>query len=121
MTRYASLVPALLGVVLCAANAQDVDVTPKEIQEQWVGKTMSGSLPNGGPVSMQLRPDGSGKVVVATIPYRGTWRLSDTGYCTAWDGIRSGQERCFTVKRSAGTWIVINPDGKEGGRFERIE
>ena len=117
--RFVSVV-LLCGLPLLA-QAQDGAVSAKEIQDTWVGKTLSGRLPSGGPVSMQLRPDGSGKVVVAAIPYPGTWRLSETGYCTSWVGIRSGQERCFTVRRSGTEFIVLNPDGAEGGRFSKIE
>jgi len=121
MSKHKFVSVALLGGMLFSAQAQDGPVSAKEIQNTWVGKTASGRLPNGGPVSMQLRPDGSGKLVVAAIPYQGTWRLSETGYCTSWSGIRSGQERCFTVQRSGTEFIVINPDGGEGGRFSKIE
>jgi hypothetical protein len=114
MIHHKCLAAALLA-------AQDAAVSAKEIQETWVGKTLSGRLPNGGPVAMQLRPDGTGKVVVGAIPYPGTWRISETGYCTAWSGIRAGQERCFTVMRSGAAFVVINPDGSEGGRFTGIE
>jgi hypothetical protein len=115
------LVAAILAGALCSARAEDAPVSAKELQDTWVGKTLSGRLPNGGPVSMQWRTDGTGKLVVAAIPYQGTWRISETGYCTSWVGIRSGQERCFTVKRSGTEFVVFNPDGTEGGRFTAIE
>jgi hypothetical protein len=121
MFSHKSLAAMLLVGMLAGVQAQDVAVSAKEIQDTWVGKTMSGRLPNGGPVSMQFRPDGTGKLVVAAIPYPGTWRISDVGYCTSWLGIRAGQERCFTVKRSGTAFVVINPDGTEGGRFTEIE
>jgi hypothetical protein len=121
MFNHKSLPAMLLAGMLVSVHAQDVAVSAKEIQDTWVGKTMSGRLPNGGPVSMQLRPDGTGKVVVAAIPYQGTWRISEVGYCTSWSGIRAGQERCFTVRRSGTAFVVINPDGTEGGRFTEFE
>lgn len=121
MSPLKHLVAAMLAGALAGVQAQDVPVSTNEIQETWVNKTLSGRTANGGPVSMQLRPDGTGKLVVATIPYQGTWRISDSGYCTAWSGIRSGQERCFTVKRSGTEFVVFNPDGSESGRFTKME
>ena len=121
MSRSKFLASVLLAGTVFGASAQEEIVSVKEIQATWIGKTLTGQLPNGGPVSMQLRPDGTGKLVVSAIPYQGVWRLSESGYCTAWSGIRAGQERCFTVKRSGSAFVVINPEGTEGGRFTAIE
>lgn len=121
MFKLHLLVALCLTSTLTSVQAQDGPYPAKDIQDHWVGKTVSGRLPNGGPVSMLLRADGTGKVVVATIPYQGTWRLSETGYCTSWAGIRGGTERCFTVQRAGKVFVVINPDGSEGGRLDTIE
>lgn len=116
------LVAALcLSTAMVPARAQDGPYTAKDIQDHWVGKTVSGRLPSGGAVSMLLRPDGTGKLVAATIPYQGTWRLNETGYCTVWAGIRSGAERCFTVQRAGKVFVVMNPDGSEGARIDAVD
>ena len=94
--------------------AQDVTVTPQEIQASWVGKTVVGTLATGSlagkSIDFNLNPDGSATLSGALLD-SGTWRLSDQGYCITWKKIRAGQERCFTVVRKGAEQQVFNPDG----------
>lgn len=102
------------------AFAQELAVTPKEIQDEWVGKVLIGTTPNGAPATVKLLADGSASVAAGTTSDSGTWRISDQGYCTTWKTLRGGQERCFTVRRSGTTMTVFNPDGSVSGYFTEI-
>ena len=107
-------VAALVVAGLAASSpslAQDAAVSPKEIQDAWVGKDLSGTTGSGAKVWLRLEPAGSASVTAGGTSDTGKWRLSDTGYCATWSVIRAGQERCFTVTRSGNTFKVLNPDG----------
>jgi len=99
---------------LSGALAQDVLLSPQDIQANWVGKTMVGvvgSGPSAGKtVEFTMNSDGTAAVSGAATD-TGTWRLSEQGYCATWKNIRRGQERCFTVLRKGTEFHVINPDG----------
>src|ERR1041384_3387396 len=92
------------SVAASYAVCQEVAMTPKEIRDQWVGRTLVGTSANGGKVTLMLRSDGSADLSGAAND-SGTWRVSENGYCTTWKKIRAGQERCFTAHRS-GTKIM---------------
>jgi len=95
-------------------------ITPKEIHDQWVGKTLVGTTAGGGKVTMVLRSDGTAELSGAANDV-GTWRESEDGYCTTWKKIRAGQERCFTARRSGTKVTVLNPDGSVSGTFTDIQ
>jgi hypothetical protein len=113
-----------LLLVLCCAmeqpSAQETPVTPKEIQDTWIGRELLGSAASGAPVVMRLEADGSASLTAGSTADKGTWRLSETGYCTTWKVIRAGQERCYTVLRSGSSLRVLNPDGTLSGQFASI-
>ena len=117
--HFASLVGAVSAMT--AALAQDVSVSAKEIQETWVGKELIGTTASGAKAWLRLESGGVASVTAGTTSDTGTWRLSDTGYCTTWKTIRPGQERCFTVTRSGSTFRVNNPDGSLSGFFTSIK
>lgn len=94
-----------------AAAAQDAPFTAKEIQDNWVGKDLIGTTGAGARAWLRLEPDGKASVSAGATNDTGTWRISDSGYCTTWSMIRAGQERCFTVTRQGSTFKVLNPDG----------
>ena len=109
------------AAVLCSFStlsmsvlAQNVLLTPKDIQATWVGKTMVGAVGSGPVIGKRIEftmnPDGTALVSGAAVD-TGTWRLSEQGYCATWKKIRGGQERCFTVIRKGSELEVINPDG----------
>ena len=112
---------AILGGLTGAAQSQDMPVTGKEIQDQWVGKTLIGTTANGAPVTMKLMVDGSASLVAGSTSDSGTWRVSEIGYCTTWKTIRSGQERCYTTRRTGTSVTVRNPDGSVSGSFHEIK
>jgi len=102
-------------------RAQDVPTPGKEIQEEWVGKTLRGATAKGAAVTMKLLTDGTATLTAGNTSDSGTWRASETGYCTTWRTIRAGQERCFTVRRTGSKVTVLNPDGSVSGYFEEIK
>lgn len=111
-----------ISLALVAPLASAQAVTPKEIQETWVGKTLNGMTGNNRSFSMVLGADGVITISGEAANDTGTWRLSDSGYCTTWKTIRAGQERCFTVLRlMSGEMRVINPDGSVSGHINRIQ
>ncbi|MBK7079552.1 MAG: hypothetical protein IPN24_07170 [Betaproteobacteria bacterium] len=120
MQPHRLVLAALVCSLTVPALAQDQPVTPKEIQETWVGKTLSGTNASGGPVTMKMQADGSASVAAGSTSDTGSWRLSDQGYCTTWKTIRAGQERCFTARRAGTRVTVLNPDGSVSGYFTEI-
>jgi hypothetical protein len=119
--------PAALAVLVATATAtgfafaQEAPVTPKEIEDTWVGRTLVGTTAAGAPVTLMLLSGGAAAVGAGSTSDTGTWRLSDSGYCTTWRTTRAGQERCFTARR-AGTKITVhNPDGSLSGTFTEIK
>jgi len=125
--KFARWMPHLAWSVLAvtpAAWAQDMALSPQDIQSTWVEKTVTGTI-QGGPlagktIEMQLKADGS-VAINGAIADTGTWRLSDNGYCATWKKIRAGQERCFTVVRKGVEQHVMNPDGTLNTVVSRVQ
>src|SRR4029079_354986 len=80
---------ALLSTLLAPAFAQEQVVSPREIQDAWVGKTLVGKTPGGAAVTLKLQSDGTASVSAGSTHDSGTWRPSEEGYCTTWRNIRS--------------------------------
>ena len=115
---------AALGCLIGAATAASAQVPlvgNQEMQELWVGKTLSVSFPNGTSGQLQFKPDNSIHLS-GTLNDSGTWRWHEpSGYCATWKTIRKGQERCFTVKRNGNDYVVMNPDGSVSGTVVGIK
>lgn len=109
----------LAGVA--AAQAQDGPVSPAQMKATWIGKTLIGQSPSGARSEMTLSADGSARLVYKAIPYTGVWRLDDAGYCTAWQGIRDGKERCFKARRVGNDIEITAPDGSSAGKIIAIK
>ncbi len=121
MSRALCFAASILAIACASAHAQEQQVTPKEIEATWVGKTLVGTAASGAPVTMKLSADGAASISAGSTNDSGTWRLSESGYCTTWKTIRSGQERCFTARRSGTKVAVLNPDGSLSGTFDEIK
>src|SRR4029078_8835585 len=111
MQKTIWVVASVLAGMPILCSAQSEAVTPKQIQETWVGKNLVGKTAGGAPATLKLLSDGTAQLNAGTTNDSGTWRLSDTGYCTTWKTIRAGQERCFTASKSGDRITVLNPDG----------
>ena len=116
IVKLKSLVPALFLSCL-SVHGQDIQVTAKEIQETWIGKTLTGTTANGA----VMQVDGVATLSAGSTFDSGSWRLAENGYCTTWKKIRAGQERCFTAIRSGSKVTVNNPDGTISGYFTDIK
>ena len=112
---------SLFSGSLTQALAQDGPVAAKEVQDTWVGKELTGTTASGARATMRLESDGKASVSAGNTSDTGTWRVSESGYCTTWKTIRAGQERCFTVVRAGTTLKVMNPDGSLSGQFNAIK
>jgi len=121
MHKLIWLVAGVLAGIPLPSAAQSEAVTPKQIEETWVGKTLIGKTAAGAPATVKLLSDGTAQLITGNTNDSGTWRLSDTGYCTTWKTVRPGQERCFTASKSADRITVLNPDGSLSGYFTEIK
>jgi hypothetical protein len=121
MHKLIWLVAVVLTAIPLFSAAQSDAVTPKQIQEMWVGKTLIGKTAGGAPATVKLLADGTAQLTAGNMRDTGTWRLSDMGYCTTWKTIRAGEERCFTASNSGGRITVLNPDGSVSGYFDDIK
>jgi hypothetical protein len=107
----------LLGAA-AVASAQSDTLSGTEIQQLWVGKEVIGRAPNGSRVIMTMSADGTARLLIGSQPDSGSWRLSETGYCATWKGLRGGQEACFTVKREGEKFHIYRADGSSNGVVE---
>jgi hypothetical protein len=120
-TFLSRLAPAVGMLLIGQVLAQDGPVTGKEIQEAWSGKELIGTTASGSKVFMKLEADGKASVTAGSTNDIGTWRTVESGYCTTWQTIRAGQERCFAVTRSGSTFKITNSDGSLSGYFTSIK
>src|SRR4051795_7400505 len=71
---------------------------PADIQKEFaVGRPFPATPPTGKVIIITLSPDGSATAVPEGKKKgtKGTWRLSETGYCSTW---AKGTEHCYTVR-----------------------
>jgi len=112
---------AMLALHVSPVGAQDGPVSAKEIQETWVGKDLIGTTAAGASAKVRLESNGTASLSAGRTNDTGTWRVANNGYCTTWNTIRAGQERCFTVSRTGSDFKVFNPDGSHSGTFTSIK
>lgn len=95
-----------------AGRAESQTLTGEQIRQEWTGKTLNAQFGSGAQVRMVLAGDGTARVEGAAAD-TGTWRVTESGYCTKWLRLNDGQERCFAVMRgAAGRFVVSNPQGQ---------
>lgn len=113
LIRFAVLLYSIAAASMYA-YAQSGLLSPKDIQAAWGGRTMVGTIGSGPavgkPLELTMNTDGTA-ALTGFLTDAGTWRLSESGYCTTWKKIRAGQERCFTIVRNGTVYVVNNPDG----------
>lgn len=118
MLAGASMMPLAQSQTSAPSTPSAETVAGSEIQAQWVGKEVTGRAPNGARVLMTMNADGSAKLLIGSMPDNGRWRPWEQGYCTTWQGLRGGQETCFTVKREGDKFQIFRPDGASNGIVE---
>lgn len=112
--RWLTIVGALVGLAVasCVAPEPGVSVGPDVVQKELVGKIWLVTLPDGQPATEYFNADGT-VTIVGGLNDGGRWRLWEKGYCTAWNRMRAGAERCFTVDRTAsGHYRIYKPSGE---------
>jgi hypothetical protein len=81
-----------------------------------VGKELAGmvwlvKLPNGASATEHFDADGTMQII-GSLNDSGTWRYWGKGFCTQWRRMRNGEERCFTLDKTAGgLYRIYKPDG----------
>jgi hypothetical protein len=96
------------------------DLTPTEIRDELVGRSIvwweDGGWLNG---HLVLAPDGTAEILV-DHPQRqgdkGRWALRGGELCTAWDDMRSGTEKCYSIQRGADGRFITS-----GGNVFKIQ
>ena len=82
--------------------------TPPEIKATFgTGTPFTATAPSGKVIMITLKPDG----VAQAVPKgkkkgkAGKWRLSDDGYCTAWE---KAAENCYKIRQIGADYEVVN-------------
>jgi hypothetical protein len=111
MILTAAFATGLLAAA-CAPVEPGVPVGPEAVTSELAGKVWKVKLPDGSAATEWFNADGS-VVIRGGLNDAGRWRLWDKGYCTAWNRMRQGAERCFTLDRTAsGQYRVYKPNGE---------
>jgi hypothetical protein len=114
MYRFGSIGFSTVATILFCIDSSSVgaeDLKPADIQEIFVtGKPFSATPPTGKVVMITLDPDGSAKAVPKGKKkgIKGTWRLTDTGYCSTW---AKGTEHCYTIRPQGDGYDVVTKSG----------
>ena len=104
--------------ILAIGSAMAADtLSPQQISQLWMGKTMVGKTADGEPLTVRFNTDGSAEIHVGKMQDTGHWRLSDTGYCLTWTRLRGGKERCLTAQRDGDGYQTFI-DGKLSAEFK---
>ena len=103
---------SVVAVAACVAAEPGEPVGPDVVEQELVGKIWHVTLPDGQPATEYFNKDGT-VIIVGGLNDSGRWRLWEKGYCTAWNRMRAGAERCFTLDRTAsGHYRIYKPGGE---------
>lgn len=98
----------LLVAGIVAASAAASALTPDEIKSTFgTGKPFTAVSTSGQAYTFTLKPDGTAIQVPKgkKSGSNGTWRVSDTGYCSKWG---SGAEHCYTIEKNGTKYTVLD-------------
>lgn len=93
-----------LALVLLTSEAGAAELDASEIRSEIVGQTIEW-WENGGwhSGSLTLLPDGRAAISVERpkpSSEDGRWTIRGNMICTAWDAIRGGEEKCYSLRRT---------------------
>lgn len=106
---------SMLAVLSCMTGlwinpAHATDLTASEIKAELVGRSIvwweHGGW-NGG--TLTLAPDGRAEITLegkAPTGDAGRWALRGSELCTAWNGLRDGQTKCYSVRREGDRFVT---------------
>lgn len=101
-----------LALAGCVATEPGVAVGPEVVEKELVGRIWQVTLPDGQEATEYFNKDGT-VIIAGGLNDSGHWRLWDKGYCTTWNRMRAGAERCFTLDRTAGGhYRIYKPSGE---------
>jgi hypothetical protein len=86
-------------------------LTPDEIKATFgTGKAFAAKSLSGKVIMFTLKPDGSATAVPkgSKSGRKGTWRVSDTGYCSTWE---KGAEHCYQIRQLGAGYDVETNTG----------
>lgn len=110
------LLGVALGLAVFGPARAAEPLSPQQIADLWMGKTMVGKTAQGEPLTVRFNTDGSAEIQVGKLQDTGHWHLSDTGYCLTWTHLRGGRERCLTAQREGDSYQTFL-DGKMNAQF----
>lgn len=116
-----ALILALASLAGCGTTEkamQEKGVTPlsgTELRELLVGSTMNYRNTNGIVSTVNFRADGSAAVSWASGSDIGTWRIAGNTFCSKWNEVRSGQERCSRSYRDGEKYVTF--ESESGNRL----
>jgi hypothetical protein len=100
----------LAGTILPVMAAASL-LSPDEIKATFgAGKPFTAMSSSGKAFSFTFKPDGSALETQKgkNTGTKGTWRVSDKGYCTKWS---SNNEHCYTVEKNGNRYDVRDSGG----------
>jgi len=117
--RQKIVVVILTGLFLASCQAPPPptgkQMTAAEIQSL-VGTTAYGTGPNGQTFILYLAEDGTSRMRIGGISDKGHYRIESSGqFCTQYEKLRNGAERCQTIWKDGDKVISILPDGTISG------
>jgi hypothetical protein len=75
-------------------------------------RTIRGRSPDGLGLLGTFTPEGGARLDWGRGAAEGSWRMSGGKFCTKYQGIRNGEERCVTIyKTGENAYKVFLPDG----------
>ena len=95
-----------------AAVAAATVLSPQQIKATFgTGAPFRSTSPAGVVNTLVLKADGTASRAPkgSTAATTGTWRLSDTGYCSKWG---KNAENCYTIQVNANKYAVLDAKGK---------
>jgi len=82
------------GIIL-PASASAANMTAAQIEEKVIGRTLGFETDSGLAGEIHYAPAGTSTIEVdGLFSDKGTWRFNGDEFCTRWDIIRDGEEKC---------------------------
>ena len=119
----AILATAFLTLIGCATTEQSLrarglsPLSQGELEALYARtRTIRGSSPDGLGLTGTYTQEGGARLDWGRGAAAGSWRIAEGKFCTKYQGIRNGEERCFTIyKTGENEYKAFLPDGTFNG------